>query len=330
MKRAAFLVAMLAMGSVGCDDDSGGMMHPDLSVKMGKDANMGNPIGSPCHSIADCTNGTNPQCKRALGDATGVCSADCTSDADCGAGNGCLGAPQKAGDPVGQCTKTCMADTDCASTDTLCWISLSQTFNACWPKDSVFEYGKKVPLNCDATVAGCTFAGSPIPGACERQILGSGMNGTCRQGCDIGVGTCPNAPDGTPQNCYFVDESIDANNMPNGDALKQPMCVVDVAVGSPAAFIADGTDCTDPADGNHYYDICQPGSQCETYNLMSGGMADNLCHKLCYLSGGAAPDMGPLFEDGGIAMGCPGGQTCTDVFNAAGASSAANKVGLCQ
>src|SRR5207245_2595228 len=83
--------------------------------------------------------------------------------------------------------------------------------------------------------------GGTLPGGCSRQVLGAGMAGVCRQGCDIGVGTCPLAG-GFAQNCYFVDESIDAMNMATGDKLKQPICIIDVPVGAPPAFIGDGVE----------------------------------------------------------------------------------------
>jgi hypothetical protein len=176
-------------------------------------------------------------------------------------------------------------------------------------------------LNCDPTVAGCSSAGGPLPGGCERQILGSGNAGVCRRGCDIGEGTCPNAPDGSPESCYFTDVTKD---LP-GDKLKAPVCY---PIATPGA--ADGAICTDPTSGGFFMDLCLPGSQCEIAAEASGAAADNKCHKLCYLGAFTPPDAGALFEDGGVAMGCPVGTTCTDVFGATGATSPSMPIGLCK
>ena len=117
--------------------------------------------------------------------------------------------------------------------------------------------------------------------------------------------------------------------MATGDALKQPICIIDVPVGMPAAFIPDGSECKDPASSMDFFDICAPGSQCELGMISGGGMGDSKCHKLCYLGSFSPPDMGALPFDGGIAGPCPGGTTCTDVFGTASATAPDMPVGLC-
>jgi hypothetical protein len=281
------------------------------------------PIGGQCNFDYDCRTGTNPTCRKNKNTRTGMCTADCLIDDDCGDGNVCLFAPIAGSTTPGACAKSCLDETDC--TEGLgCWISLDK--EACWPFNGVLEGGGPLLLDCDPTVAGCSFPGSALTGGCERQVLGSGNAGECRQGCDIGVGTCP-ALGGFPQSCYFIDDTIAMTGRPAGDKLKQPVCYFALSVGTPAAFIADGAECLDPASNMHLFDLCLPGSQCETYTTVAGAMPDNMCHKLCYLGSFSPPDMGPLFADGGIDGTCPGGQTCTDIFNAAGASM---PVGLCK
>ena len=157
----------------------------------------------------------------------------------------------------GVCAKSCQAATDCP--DGLgCWISLGGTTAACFPVDSVSEGGKALVLNCDPTVAGCTFTGSALPGGCDRQILGAGSAGVCREGCDIGVDTCPKGADGSPQACYYADNTLDSTGMPTGDVLKQPICqFFDPQV-------AAGAECLDPTTMNHYFNIRPAGQQCES------------------------------------------------------------------
>jgi hypothetical protein len=333
MKRSVVLAGLLALGfGSGCEEETNNIVIRDLSVRVGQDANMGVPIGGQCELATDCKTGSNPTCRKKRMTKTGMCTADCNTDADCGVGNVCLFEPDP-NDPnstPGACAKICETETDC--TEGLgCWISLDKV--ACWPVDGIAEYGKSLTLNCDPTVAGCTFAGQGLPGGCSRQILGPGNAGACRQSCVLGVGTCPDIVVGSErfqQSCYHVDESIDADGMPTGDKLKMPLCVGVVPVGTPPAFIPDGTECLDPVTmTNHYYNICFPGSQCETYTTVSGGTEDNKCHQLCYLGNFSPPDGGTLFTDGGLAMGCTTG-TCTDVFGTAGIASPGMPIGLCK
>jgi hypothetical protein len=323
MKYAAILLLL-----AGCGDDTN--MNPiihDMSMSQKPDANLGVPIGGQCTLSTDCKQGTNPSCRKAQGVKTGMCTSDCQTDSDCSSDGSvvCLFQPTNGSSTPGACAKACQMATDCTE-GIACWVTLDKV--ACWPINGVQDGAGPIVLNCDPTVAGCTYKNSPLPGGCERQVLGPGSAGVCRQGCDIGVGTCPKY--GTDdQNCYLIDETIDSNNMPTGDALKQPICIVDVPVGSPPAFIADGAECLDPMSGNHFFDICEPGSQCEISMTSSGGMPDNKCHRLCYLGSFMPPDMGALFADGGIAGACPSGTTCTDVFGTASATPPGMPVGLC-
>jgi hypothetical protein len=272
-------------------------------------------IGASCVLDSDCLDGTNPSCRRNRNFSTGMCSAECSRDADCGANNVCLFA---GGTSPGQCARTCQAAGDCGA-GLGCWIAFSP--QACWPLDGIAEFGVALTLDCDPSVAGCSFGGSPKKGGCSRHVLGPGAAGVCRQSCDIGSSQCPGLG-GFQQSCYFVDETIDMMNAPTGDKLKQPLCVPDVPVGSPAKFIADGVECLEPDSMMHYFDICQPGSQCETYTLVSGATPDNKCHRLCYLGSFM---LGP--PDAGVAVTCPSGQSCTDIFATTGSTL---PVGLCK
>ena len=347
MKRWGFGMAMLALAAFGCDDNNKTTMSHDMAMKMvGMDAAGSSGIGSPCTSTDQCTDGSMPMCIKDFLSRTGICSASCSTDTDCGDGNVCLFAPRPGTtDPMGVCTKSCMTAADCVPSNTACWVSLSSTFDACWPKDGVQVSGQGVDLDCDPTVVGCTFNGSKLPGACERQIAGTGNAGSCRQSCDIGVGTCPDTADGTPQSCYFFDETLNADGTPNGDKFKGTICEIIAQVasstmqGAPLTFIADGSECLDPTDATmtHFYDICLPGSMCELpavtggTKTISGATADNLCHQLCYLGNYTPPDMGELFSDGGAVASttCRTG-TCTDVFNASGLTTLPGMpVGLC-
>jgi hypothetical protein len=251
-----------------------------------------------------------------------MCTADCTTDADCGAGNVCLFG---GGSNPGACARTCATAADCGN-DLGCWITLGPL--ACWPRDGIAEFGQPLGLDCDPTVAGCTFPGTGGRGGCERQVLGPGNMGVCRQGCDIATSECPSIPFSGmtfTQSCYFVDETFDmTTNQPNGDKLKAPLCEPDFQVGTPAVFIADGAECLDPDSNMHFFDICLPGSQCETYDL-SGAAPDNRCHRLCYLGSFMPRDLG--VPDAGVSVTCPTGQTCHDVF---GTGSSSLPVGLCK
>src|SRR5207302_4014497 len=223
----------------GCGNEGTGPIIHDMAVNHDLTVNMGTPIGGQCTLSTDCKSGQNPSCRKNKNTRTGMCTADCQMDSDCGTGNVCLFQPAAGSTTPGACAKACQMDTDC--TEGLgCWVSLDK--EACWPLNGVSESGKALVLDCDPKVAGCVFTGGTLPGGCSRQVLGAGMAGVCRQGCDIGVGTCPLAG-GFAQNCYFVDESIDAMNMATGDKLKQPICIIDVPVGAPPAFIGDGVEC---------------------------------------------------------------------------------------
>ena len=79
----------------------------------------------------------------------------------------------------------------------------------------------------------------------------------------------------------------------------------------------------------HYYNICQPGSQCDIFKTATNATPDNLCHQLCYLGNFTPPDAGALFTDGGIAATCTTG-TCTDVFGLASATPPSMPIGLCK
>src|SRR5205823_12971893 len=101
-------------------------------------------------------------------------------DADCGDGNVCLFG---GGATPGACARACQTPADCGA-DLGCWISLGP--QACWPRDGIAEFGVPLRLDCDPTVAACTFGRSPPKGGSSRQVLGPGFGGVCRQGCDIG------------------------------------------------------------------------------------------------------------------------------------------------
>jgi hypothetical protein len=324
MNRAVTLIGMLAMAGLGCDDNNNNMIivH-DMAMRMGQDANMGVPIGGQCSLTSDCKTGTNPTCAKKRNNKTGECSADCTTDADCGDGNICLFAPQSSTDPAGACAKSCQAATDCG--DGLgCWVSLGATTFACWPVDGIAQGGKALTLDCDPTVAGCTFTGSPLPGGCQRQILGTGNGGHCIQGCDIGVGTCPDLSAMDKQACYFLDETVDSTGMATGDKLKQGIC------GFALPVAADGASCVDTTGAGPFYNVCQIGSECDLFKTATNANPDMKCHKLCYLGNFTPPDGGALFNDGGVAMGCTTG-TCTDVFGVGNSPTPPTMpVGLCK
>jgi hypothetical protein len=276
-------------------------------------------IGADCSLATDCQHGTNPMCLKSSGQSRGMCTAECHMDADCGTNNFCI---LGGGTQPGMCARGCSVETDCTN-GLVCWVSIGS--QACWTKTGVAEGNNPVVFNCDPKVAGCSFAGSNLPGGCTRQILGTGLTGTCERGCEIGAGTCPNDATGQPQSCYFLDETIDDKGNPTGDAMKQGVCVFVLPE------IADGAVCTHPGDGNQYYDICAVGSQCDLVKTATDPTPDQKCHKLCYLGAFTPPDAGALFTDGGVAMGCPGGTTCTDVFNVGASPSPPEMpVGLCK
>jgi hypothetical protein len=244
----------------------------------------------------------------------------------------------------GYCLKTCMTENDCDSTDAIgCWISLfggnDKQASVCFSNDDIEEYGVSKTLDCDPTAnnGACTFTGSSLPGGCDRQILGSGMAGFCRQGCDIGVGTCPDVPDASSrQNCYFTDFTAgsDGTANPNMDKFKGPICQADVQVQVSSSdmtkhYVPDGSACVDPTDPmmTPFFDICDLGSQCFTYSRMMSTMADNKCHKLCYLNGFTPPNPGQIDDGGVVAMTCA---TCTDVFGVGSSpTSPTQPIGLC-
>ncbi len=282
----------------------------------------GVPLGGACTSTSQCRSGLNPSCVMIGGATVGACSADCQTDSDCDSSTQCLFQPATGSTVPGACATTCDSASDCVS-GWACWISLDK--QACWPVDGVAESGQALTMNCDPTVAGCTFAGSDLPGGCDRQITGSGDAGVCRRGCDIGEGTCPKAFDGTAQSCYFIDETVDSTNTPTGDKLKASICTLIEPI------VADGQQCLDPSgSGQFFFDICQAGSQCLTFTPVSGMTADNECHRLCYLNSFTPPDAGPLFADGGVSAGCPIGTICTDVFGSGSSSAPTTPVGLCK
>src|SRR5438045_6454296 len=133
MKRLVVLLGLLA----GCGDEpSGPIIHDMTVVNHDLTVNMGVPIGGQCTLSTDCKTGTNPACRKNKNTRTGMCTADCMTDADCGTGNVCLFQPAPGSSTPGAGAKSCQADTDC--TEGLgCWVTLDK--EACWPFNGVQE-----------------------------------------------------------------------------------------------------------------------------------------------------------------------------------------------
>lgn len=318
MKRSMFLVAALAMVGVGCDDTSAPVFHPDLSVKVQPDGGAvdlsigGSPIGGDCTKQSDCLTGTSPGCviNTHMTGSTGTCAADCTTDADCGALATCITFSNGS-----QCVKSCTAATDCP-TGMACYVGLG-----CYPTDN-----PGLELNCDPTVAACTTT-TVKSGGCIRQAVGTGMTGQCASTCDIGVKTCP--PSGTnPQHCIVLNMTADGMGGMTGDLWNGAVCQ---GTAPAADQNADGTECAVMQGGqtDHFIDACVDGDECDSVMTTANATPDNKCHKLCYQPATTAGlDAGTVIPDGGvIAMACPGGTTCKDIFGLFGTNQ---PIGVCE
>lgn len=77
----------------------------------------GNAVGGECTQDPQCTEGYMPACLVAPGVPGGYCSGSCVQDADCGAGNWCVGglALDQSGSPLQLCMQGCRATADCRS-----------------------------------------------------------------------------------------------------------------------------------------------------------------------------------------------------------------------
>jgi hypothetical protein len=162
-------------------------------------------------------------------------------------------------------------------------------------------------LDCDPTAAPdgrCDSAPSPNPGGCLRVAYGSGLKGSCYDGCQVGVGTC-----GSDQQCVVYDQRgfTDQDGKPWGDTFIGPVCI------GLTTQNAVGTQCRNMSN-QLSLDDCVEGAECYRKGAFPG--ADDLCKQLCR----NAPD-----GDGGTTL-CPSGTICTDIWKLFGTSYPA---GLC-
>lgn len=286
--------------AAGCTDTSkdaancGSCGHACKASQVCKAGACVTPIGGDCTSNADCTEGQGASCDRSQGASSGSCTAECSTDADCGELSLCV---QFSDQPF--CGRKCGGSADCPQ-EQVCWIALPSSAPVCFGGISGITH------DCDPAVVDCTVGGKP--GGCQRVAVGAGMTGRCIERCTVGDSTCA-AMYGAPRGCFALDETKDGNGQPNGDTLRGTYCqYIQPEVGP-------DQECKSTDDGNHYFDICPQGYQCDL-------LGDQICHQLCYL-GGFTPPPPPM----GTAVGPCASGACKDVFGLAGT---ATPVGLCE
>jgi hypothetical protein len=228
---------------------------------------LASKIGGACRSEGDCIEGAAPTCWEvsyldrvgAFVTKDGYCSSPCTSDADCGSGV-CVdeGADGK------WCFSRCQGAADCRS-GYACFPRLG---NHCFPSGG---------LNCDPAMGDGTCAGrGSLPGGCIRRALGSGMTGSCYDGCRAGVGSCT-AVNSVFRQCIVLDETA------MGDAFKGGVCVTAYSQST------TGKSC-------QALDACVDGDECFLASFPSG---DGKCHVMCNqtaaCASGACADVFGLF-----------------------------------
>lgn len=232
-------------------------MRPDMSgmpTDMATGADMGMPmsggIGDPCTDDTGCKVGPSPKCWKSnvLNNTSnpptpgGYCSAACTADAQCGAGNRCVNLG-----PGSFCLAGCSNATTCRHPGYAC--TYYDTAGICFPDSR---------LDCDpkAAMGACTEAGTGKAGGCLRQAYEN--KGTCAASCTVGTGTCA-AMAGVNRQCIYLD-STKTTAMDNW---KGAICIQ-----SPATPLNAGDPCT-------FLNECKDGYQCDNV----GGTCQQLCVK---------------------------------------------------
>jgi hypothetical protein len=251
--RASALILVTALAA--CDDSS--PAHPDFAAPADlstADARGASPVGGPCASASDCAVGGPAVCwarnylnvSSNLAARGGYCTAECTSDADCGDGV-CI----DEGSDGKWCMAKCQAAADCRSG----YACFTRITGHCFPSGG---------LTCDPAAGdgSCTIGGRA--GGCIRSALGTGNTGRCLDGCNVGAGTCPVAG-GVNRQCVVLDRT------PSGDQWKGPVCVTAYSKN------ADGAECL--SGTGDFIDACIDGEECLLQSLFTGG--DNRCHRLC-------------------------------------------------
>ncbi|HZS37573.1 MAG TPA: hypothetical protein VFF06_12140, partial [Polyangia bacterium] len=252
------------------------------------------PIGGPCTQTAQCAEGQTPVCFTSklfnksgfLATPGGYCSSRCTDDSQCGAASTCI----DLGSSGKWCMAICTTPSDCRGSGYACF---RYSGGYCFPSGN---------LNCDPTAGDgtCTLPTTGGKGGCLRDAVGSGVTGTCIEGCTAGAGSCA-VSNGSPRQCVVYDQSStrDLSGNLTGDKFHGAVCIFTYsqnAVGAECKRAnADGTT-------SDRIDACADGAECYI-TFFTGG--DNLCHAMCLANGD--PDAG--------APVCPAGTTCSDVFS---------------
>jgi hypothetical protein len=288
----------------GCGDNGEkpadlGMGAMDLPASGADLSARPNPIGGPCTSAAQCSEGTTPVCfakhlyneSDKLETANGYCSARCTDDTDCGESGVCY----DGGTSGKWCLATCKLATDCRSNGYACFLGSPRY---CFPNAN---------LSCDPTAPGGTcITFKSKHGGCFREAAGTGMTGYCWESCDVGAGSCPISA-GSKRQCVVYDERSRKDPAAStNDTFAGGICINTYAANAVA------TECLNA--GSDRLDACVDGAECYLADVFTNG--DNLCHTLCVPDGAA---------DGG-APSCVGPAVCTDVW---GLFATAKPVGLC-
>lgn len=232
-------------------------MRMDMSMPpadMATSGDMGVPmtggIGDPCTDDTACKVGPSPKCWKSnvLNNTAnpptpgGYCSAACTADAQCGAGNRCVNLG-----PGSFCLAGCSNATTCRHPGYAC--TYYDTAGICFPDSR---------LDCDpkASMGACTEAGTGKAGGCLRQAYEN--KGTCAASCTVGSGTCA-ALAGANRQCIYLD----ATKTTAMDAWKGPICIQSFATPK------------NPGDACTFLNECKDGYQCD--NLSS--TCQQLCVK---------------------------------------------------
>lgn len=281
LASGVFWVTLFAIGS-GCtvpDHSPDGVIGGDMSAPDSGGAvdlratDMYRPPGSlgfPCAAPTDCHVGASPACWMQqildlpgnLPTPGGYCTANCTTDADCGGQGTCTQVATVNGSAVLSCLASCSNANTCRHPDYACWV-LSNTTGYCWPSTR---------LLCNPTSGTGQCDGVTPKQACIRRAFED--LGECRTECALGPGTCPALGDGTKQHCVYINATQDTNGLPTRDKYKGTAC------------FEVYPDARQENAACSYFDECMDGLQC---NLTASG--DKKCHTLCVVGlAGACTD----------------------------------------
>jgi MYXO-CTERM domain-containing protein len=294
----------------------------------------GGGMCDPCSAPTDCTNGL---CLSGFADGGTYCGVNCTSDADCGAGNTCYpvtGGASQCAPSDGDCTGSstgCLSDTDCPS-------GYHCASSACVPNtplpDCTVDTDCSPGFRCNGGT--CveippTARGFGEPCTADTQC-GSRMclDGICTQSCDADTPLV-----GCPGGYYCDDVDCGVGRCRAGGAGAGELfsaCARDGDCQSAFCDVSGGAGvCLNPCNSSEAFTTCQLGETCQPLSgpacgacLCGSGMFGDPCNRdldcvvgLCRAAvDGELPRCTTECHDGA----CPFGAACRTIVSPDGSS----------